>query len=319
MTHTAKTLWAIYLVITVVQTLMLMASGMNVFDSLTHTFGTVATGGFSTKNLSMGAFYNPRAEIIIMVFMLIAGANFSLHYQLLKGQWRKFFSDEELKFYIGVFAVSSLLIAINIKGLFCSISDLLRASAVQVASIMTTTGFSTVNFDQWPDFSRLLLLLLMFFGGCAGSTGGAIKHIRVLTMFKYCYRELIQMLHPRAVIPVKINGKPVPDDVVRGIAGFGFMYIAIFLIGSLFLLFLNIDMVTAVSAVAATLGNIGPGLARVGPTYTYGQLPQIAKLVLSILMLLGRLELFTIIVCFVPEFWHGARFGRRNRFELSRN
>jgi trk system potassium uptake protein TrkH len=317
MTHTAKILWLIYLGITVVQTLLLMVSGMNLFDSLTHTFGTVATGGFSTKNQSVGAFYNPISEIIIILFMLISGINFNLHYQLIKGQWRKLFSDEEFKYYIGTFLISSILIAINLKSVFVSFFDLLRTSSFQVASIMTTTGFCTANFDEWPDFSRLLLLLLMFFGGCAGSTAGAIKHIRFLTMFKYCYRELIKMLHPKAVIPVKINGKPVPDDVIRGIAGFCFLYIALFLVGSLFLLLLNIDMLTAVSAVAASLGNIGPGFALVGPYYTYAQFPHMAKLVLSVLMLLGRLELFTIIVCFMPEFWYGARFGRRRAAQFN--
>jgi trk system potassium uptake protein TrkH len=305
-THTAKTLWYIYLGLTALQTVLLMFAGFDLFDSLTHTFGTVATGGFSTKALSVGAFQNPGAEIIILIFMALSGINFSLYYYLLRKQWDRVYNDEELKFYLGVILVTTLLIAWNIRSFIPSKGDLLRTSAFQVISIMTTTGYATANFDLWPAFSKMLLLLLMFFGGCAGSTGGAMKQIRVLILSKYCGREMLRTLHPKAVVPIKVGGKPVSDDVLRNIMAFSFIYIAMFVLGSLFIAMLGQDMITSVSSVAATLGNIGPGLGSVGPESTFNQIPQIGKLVLSFLMLMGRLELFTVILCFTPGFWRGV-------------
>jgi len=308
-THTAKILWYIYLGLTVLQTILLVLSGLNLFEALTHTFGTVATGGFSTKALSVGAFKNPAAEIIILIFMALSGVNFSLYYYLLKRQWDKVYNDEELKFYFGVIIAATLLIAWNIRGLVPA-KDLLRTSAFQVVSIITTTGYATTNFDAWPTFSKMILLLLMFFGGCAGSTGGALKQIRMLILSKYCSRELVHTLHPKAVVQIKVNGKTVPDDVLRKILAFCLVYIGLFVFGSLFLAMLGQDMITSVSAVAATLGNIGPGLGRVGPELTFSQIPQIGKVVLSILMLMGRLEIFTVILCFIPSFWQDARIFR---------
>jgi len=301
--HTAKTLWFLYLALTVLMTVMLMFVGFDLFDSLTHTFGTVATGGFSTKNASVGAFNNPLAEIIITAFMFISGINFSLHYFLWKKQCSRVFRDEELRFYFWVTLVSTLFIAWNIKHLIPDKLEAMRASAFQVVSIMTTTGYATQNFDLWPDFSKLILLLLMFFGGCAGSTGGGMKQMRILILFKYCVRELTCIIHPKAVVPVKIDGRAVPDKVLRNILGFSFMYIGLFIFGSLFMTFLGLDVITAASSVAATLGNIGPGFATVGPASTFSELPQLGKLLLSFMMLMGRLELFTVILCFTPGFW----------------
>jgi trk system potassium uptake protein TrkH len=319
-THTAKTLWYIYLGLTVLQTVLLMFAGFDLFDSLTHTFGTVATGGFSTKALSVGAFNNPAAEIIILIFMALSGINFSLYYYLLRKQWDRVYYDEELKFYLGVIIVTTLLIAWNIRDFIPSKADLLRTSAFQVVSIMTTTGYATANFDIWPAFSKMLLLLLMFFGGCAGSTGGAIKQIRVLILSKYCGRELVHTLHPKAVVPIKVGGKPVPDDVLRNILAFSFIYIALFVLSSLFIAMLGQDMITSVSSVAATLGNIGPGLGSVGPESTFSEIPQIGKLVLSFLMLMGRLELFTVILCFTPGFWRGVSiFGKPQDYSLRKD
>jgi len=324
--HTAKILWYIYLGLTVLQTISLMFAGLSLFDSLTHTFGTVATGGFSTKALSVGAFKNPAAEIIILIFMALSGVNFSLYYYLLRKQWDKVYYDEELKFYFGVIIVTTLLISWNIKDIVPS-KDLIRTSAFQVVSIITTTGYATVNFDVWPAFSKMILLLLMFFGGCAGSTAGAMKQIRMLILSKYCGRELVHTLHPKAVVPIKVNGKPVPDDVLRNILVFSFIYIALFVFGSLFIAMLGQDMITSVSSVAATLGNVGPGLGSVGPKLTFSQIPQIGKVVLSFLMLMGRLELFTVILCFTPSFWKGVsmsdffpgRYQRKERMHLGVN
>ncbi len=318
--NTAKILWCIYMGLTILQTILLMVVGLNLFDSLTHTFGTVATGGFSTQTLSVGAFKNPAAEVIILIFMAMSGVNFSLYYYLLRYQWDRVFRDEELKFYLGVIIAATLLIAWNIRGLIPLKAGLFRTSAFQVVSIMTTTGYATANFDLWPAFSKMLLLLLMFFGGCAGSTGGAIKQIRMLILFKYCRRELTHILHPKAVVPVKIGGKPIPDDVLRNILAFSFIYIALFVLGSLFIAMLGEDMITSVSSVAATLGNIGPGLGSVGPKSTFSEIPQIGKLVLSFLMLMGRLEIFTVMLCFTPSFWQGVTiFGKPQDYSLRKD
>jgi trk system potassium uptake protein TrkH len=306
---TAKTLWHIYLGLTVIQTILLMFAGFNLFDSLTHTFGTVATGGFSTRGLSVGAFNNPAAETIILIFMMLSGINFSLYYFFLRKQWEKVYYDEELRFYIGLIIITTLFIAWNIKDFIPSKIELLRTSAFQVISIVTTTGYATANFDSWPAFSKILLLILMFFGGCAGSTGGGMKQIRMLILSKYCGRELVHTLHPKAVIPIKMGGKSVPDEVIRNILGFSLIYIALFVLGTLFMALLGQDMISAVSSVASSLGNIGPGLGSLGPESTFNSIPQIGKLVLSFLMLMGRLELFTVMLCFSPSFWKDIRIN----------
>lgn len=316
LTDTAKNLWSIYFVMTLIQTVLLMVVGLDFFQALTHTFGTVATGGFSTKALSVGAFKNPAAEIIITIFMALAGINFSLYYFLLKGDWKKLFKDEETKFYLIIILIATILIAWNIKDLLPK-KDVLRTSAFQVVSIMTTTGYATDNFDLWPGFSKFLLLLLMFFGGCAGSTAGGLKHIRILVLLKVCLREITLVLHPRAILPIKINGKAVPDHILRNIIVFSITYILIFVIGSLTLSFFGIDLVTSISSVAATLGNIGPGLAKVGPLCTFSELPSFAKLMLSFFMLLGRLELYTIILCLSPGFWQDVKFDIITKKQVS--
>ena len=302
-TQTAKILWFIYVGISLLQTILLLSVGFTLFDALTHTFATVATGGFSTRNLSIGSFNNPSAEIIITIFMIIAGGNFSLYYFLLKGNWRKISDDKEFRFYIALILISTILIVFNISHLLPSVFDSIRKSLFQVVSIMTTTGFSTADFDTWPSFSKFILFILMFAGGCAGSTGGAIKQVRILVLFKYVFGEILKILHPKAVIALKVGDKIILDDVTKNILAFTFIYLFIFVIGSLLMTLLGLDLESAVSSVAATLGNIGPGFATVGPFHTYSEIPSIGKLVLSVLMLLGRLELFTVIICFIPEFW----------------
>lgn len=316
LTHTAKTLWSIYFAMTLLQTILLMLAGLDLFQALTHTFGSVATGGFSTKALSVGAFKNPAAEIIITIFMALAGINFGLYYFLFKGEFRKFFRDEETKFYLIITLIATLLIAWNIRSLIPS-KDVLRTSAFQVVSIMTTTGYATDNFDLWPGFSKFLLLILMFFGGCAGSTAGGLKHIRILVLLKVCLREFTLVLHPKAILPIKINGKVVPDHILRNIIVFSITYFLIFITGSLALSFFGIDLVTSISSVAATLGNIGPGFAKVGPLCTFHELPGLAKLMLSFFMLLGRLELYTIILCLSPRFWQDIKFDISTKKHLS--
>ena len=281
-----------------------MFAGFNLFDSLTY-FWNCGNWWFFNRTLSVGAFNNPAAETIILIFMMLSGINFSLYYFFLRKQWNKVFYDEELRLYIGLIIGATLFISWNIKDIIPSKLELLRTSAFQVVSIMTTTAYATANYDLWPDFSKLLILILMFIGGCAGSTAGGMKQIRILILSKYCRRELTHTLHPKAVVPIKIGGKSVPDEVIRNILGFSLIYIALFVLGTLFMAILGQDMISSVSSVAASLSNIGPGLGSLGPEANFGSIPQIGKLVLSFLMLMGRLELLTVMVCFSPSFWKG--------------
>lgn len=301
---TAKILYSIYLVITITQVILLITAGMPLFDSLVHTFGTVGTGGFSSKNISVGAYNNVFAEIIITVFMLICGANFSLYYQVAKGNFSALFKDEEFRFYISVVGISILLITINLYGsIFTSIGESLRHSSFQVASIITTTGYSSVDFDKWPVFSKLILFFLMFIGGCAGSTGGAIKNIRVLLLLKSAKTQLMKIIHPKGVYPVRFGGKVLDDKNMAEIMSFFFMYIFIFVIAVLVVSLEGYDITTTLTSVAATLGNIGPGLAMVGPMGNYSIMSPFTKIVLSFTMLIGRLEIYPILLLTLPSFW----------------
>lgn len=301
---TAKILYGIYLIITLVEVVLLCIAGLPLYDSLIHTFGTVGTGGFSSMNASVGAYNNVFAEIIITVFMLMCGANFSLYYQVAKGNFKALFKDEEFRFYMGVVGISILLITINLYGsVFKTIGESLRHSSFQVASIITTTGYSSTNFDQWPVFSKIILFFLMFVGGCAGSTGGAIKNIRILLMLKSAKTQLMQILHPKGVYPVRFGGKVVDDKTMSEIMSFFFMYMFIFVIAVLFVALDGFDVTTTLSSVAATLGNIGPGFAMVGPMGNFSAMSPVTKIVLSFTMLIGRLEIYPILLLTVPAFW----------------
>ena len=302
--NTAKILYGIYLVITVTQVILLLTSGMPLFDSMVHTFGTVGTGGFSSKNLSIGAYNNVFAEVIITVFMLICGANFSLYYQLSKGNFTALFKDEEFRFYITVVSISILLITVDLYGsMFETIKEALRHSSFQVASIITTTGYSSVDFDKWPLFSKLILFFLMFIGGCAGSTGGGIKNIRILLLLKSAKTSLLKIIHPKGVYPVRFGGKVLDDYNIKEIMSFFFMYVIIFVAAVLFVSLDGYDITTTLTSVAATLGNIGPGLGMVGPMGNYSLMSPVTKIILSFSMLIGRLEIYPILLLTVPSFW----------------
>jgi trk system potassium uptake protein TrkH len=302
--ETARTLWKVYLLISLAEVFLLLLGGMNLFDSICHTFTTLATGGFSTKNVSVEHFNSPYFETIFILFMLLAGINFSLHYRLLLGKVKNFWNDSELHFFLLIFLFSSLLIAFNLKGfLFSDFLSSLRHACFQVASILTTTGYSSNNFGEWPYFSQYILLILMFIGGCTGSTGGGIKCFRIMLLIKQGYRELYRMIHPHAVVPVKLGGKSVPAKTIEGIWGFFFIYLLLFALSSLIMALLGLDIITAISSVAACLGNVGPGLGAVGPAENFNQLPALGKWLLSLCMLIGRLEIYTVIILFVPEFW----------------
>ncbi|MGB9699421.1 MAG: TrkH family potassium uptake protein [Thermodesulfobacteriota bacterium] len=302
--QTARILWEVYVLLSGVEVLLLFLGGMNLYEALCHTFSTMATGGFSPKNASIEFYRNPFIEYVITFFMFMAGVNFSLHYRTLKGNLRYLWQDEEFCFYISLTLVSTFIITFiiwnNIPETF---EKAFRLSIFQVVSILTTTGFCTADFEKWPISSQLLLLFLMFIGGCAGSTGGAIKCIRIYILLKQGFKELRQIIHPHAIIPVKLGGKIVSPDTLSGVWALFFLYIIIFVFASLFLALLGLDFITSISAVAANLGNVGPGLGTVGPTENYAHLPAAAKWILSICMLLGRLEIYTLLVLFAPEFW----------------
>ncbi len=302
--ETAKILYTTYITITILEIVLLSLGGMSLYESMTHTFGTVGTGGFSTKNASVGAFDSTYIHIVISIFMIIAGTNFSLLYELYKGKWRDVLKNEELRLYLGIIAFSVVFIAININtSIYNNIGRSFEDSFFQVSSIITTTGYGTANFDEWPTFSKGILFLLMFIGGCAGSTGGGIKNIRILVLLKLIKREMSKIFHPRAIISVKLGQKIVPSDTLASIASFLALYLVIFSMGTLIISLEGIGLVSSASAVVATLSNIGPGFDFVGPTQNYAQFSSFSKLFLSWLMLLGRLELFTMFILLNPKFW----------------
>ena len=301
--ETARSLWKIYLMLSITQVMLLMFFGMNLFDAVCHSFTTMATGGFSTKNKSLESFNNSGLEIICIFFMFAAGINFSLHYRLFNGKIKSFLKDREFRTYFSILLIATLFIALcltaNGKPFFIS----LKNAAFQSVSIMTTTGYSNTNFDQWPSFIKIILFLLMFIGGSAGSTGGGIKCIRILLLIKMAYREFITMIHPHAVTSVKIAGKSVSQNILKSISVFVVCYMLLFIFGSLSMSLCGLDFITSISSTAASLGNIGPGLAGVGPYENYQFIPVFGKWTLIVLMLLGRLEIFTILIIFIPEFW----------------
>lgn len=301
---TAKILYITYFTITILEILLLVLGGMPIYEAIVHTFGTVGTGGFSTKNASVGAFDSSYIHVVIAIFMLLSSINFSLYYSLFKGKWREVLKNQELRLFLGIVLSSVVLIAININStIYHNIGLSFRDSLFQVSSIISTTGYATTDFDKWSTFSKAILFLLMFVGGCAGSTGGGIKSIRILVLIKLIKREVSKIFHPRAVIPIKNGESVVSNDTVSSIASFFILYIIIFVVGTILISLEGIDLESSASSVAATLGNIGPGFGFVGPTCTYSEFSGLSKILLSIFMLLGRLELFTIIALFAPRTW----------------
>ncbi len=301
---TALILWKVYALFTVAETLLLMIGGMTFFDALNHAFTTMPTGGFSTKNASVAGFDSVYIDVVITVFMLLAGINFSLHYQVLKGRPLAFWKDSECRFYLVMSLILILVVTANIyRTVYADPGQALRYAAFQVVSIVTTTGYATADYELWPGMSQIIIFLCMFVGASAGSTGGGMKCLRIMLGFKYCYKELFSMIHPRAVSHIKIGGKTVPEDVVRSVLGFLALYMALFAISTVLLAGTGVDFVTALGAVAATIGNIGPGFGMVGPVENFAQIPYWGKWLLSWCMLLGRLEIYTLIIIVVPEFW----------------
>jgi trk system potassium uptake protein len=302
--ETAMSLWRVYALLTVAQTIFLLFGGMSLFDSLCHTFTTLPTGGFSTKNASIAHFDSLYIDAVIIFFMLMAGINFSLHFQLLKGKPLALWRDSECRFYLGAVLILTAIISFNIYGPnYSSIGRAVRDGAFQVVSILTTTGYATADYETWPAMSQLILLLCMFLGASAGSTGGGMKCLRIMLYFKFCYNELYALIHPRSVRRVKITGKPVPPDIMRSVIGFLGLYTGLFALCSVLLAGMGVDFTTSFAAVASAIGNIGPGLGTVGPAENYAHLPEMGKWLLAWCMLLGRLEIYTVIIFLVPEFW----------------
>ena len=301
---TAKILWKVYLLISVVELILLKVGGMTLFDAACHTFTTMPTGGFSTRNASLASFDSLYFDIVVMVFMLLAGINFSLHYQMLKGKPLAFWKDSECRFFLLLVLGLTLVVSSNIYGtIYNTMGEALRYGSFQVISIITTTGFATADYENWPALSQLIIFVCMFLGASAGSTGGGMKCIRLMLCLKYCYQELFSLIHPKAVTYVKIAGKAVPQEVMRSVMGFLCLYIVIFIFCSFLLSALGVDAITSVSAVAASLGNIGPGFGAVGPADNFAQIPFLGKWLLIWCMLLGRLEIYTVLILLVPEFW----------------
>jgi len=289
----------------VLEVLILMAVGQGPFYAITHAFGTMATGGFSPEAASIATYDSWSVELVIVVFMVLAGGNFALYFAFLSGRRWAIVRDPEFRLYVGILAVSTLLIAASLmiaKSHF-SWAHALREALFQTVSIQTTTGYVSADFDTWNSFAKTLLVLLMFVGGCAGSTAGGMKVVRFLLLSKNAKRVLAQAAHPDAVIPVKLGRRVVPSHIMTGVLGYFFLLVAVYVVGTLLLAATNVSLVTSAAAVAATLNNIGPGLELVGPMLNYAPIAAFGKVVLIVMMLVGRLELLAVLLPFTRTFW----------------
>ncbi len=302
--QTARVLWGLYVAFTALQFLLLLAGGMSWFDSICHSLTTMATGGFSTKQASIAHWDSPFIHYVIIFFMILAGTNFSLSYLVLKGKFSRLYRDEEFKYYIlfivgfTIIIFSGLLITSHLD-----VEKSFRDSLFQVVSILTTTGYATADYLTWSPVLTILIFALFFFGGSAGSTGGGIKIMRIVVLLKNSYYELRRIIHPNAIIPVRFNNHSVDSKIVTNVLAFFMFYMIVFFLSTIIFTLFEPDLSTAMGAVATCLGNIGPGLGSVGPSETFLYVHPVGKWFLSFLMLLGRLELFTVLVIFSPSFW----------------
>jgi len=303
--ETAKLLWVVYVAITFVEFVLLWGHpAMDWFDAINHAFATLATGGFSTKNASIEGFDSVYIDVIITVFMYLAGINFALHFRLFRGNVSSFFNNREFRFFSLVCVLGILFIS---GGLWLdsqySVWESLRYGSFQAVSIITTTGFGTNDYELWPPFALFILSLLFFAGGSAGSTGGGIKMIRWLILIRNSFREIKQIIHPRAILPIRIGNKVIDSDIQRTVLSFFVLYIFIFVTGGFVMALCGYDLMSSFAASIACLGNIGPAFGEFGPTDNYASIPYLGKWALIILMMIGRLELFTVLVLFSPAFW----------------
>ncbi|HRR02292.1 MAG TPA: TrkH family potassium uptake protein [Treponemataceae bacterium] len=305
LSHTASILWLIYLCLTVILTILLMIGGMSWFDAVTHAFATMATGGFSTRNASVGAFDSAFIQIVITIFMILAGTGFTIHWRMLTGKRKEALKDHEWRTYIGIFAVSSILIWITLVRLGPDRlwTENLRHACFQVASILTTTGFATEDYLFWPAFAQTVLFTLMFIGGCAGSTAGGIKVGRAYTLFKMALSEMKYLLNPHAVYGIFVSGKYMHKKIVYDIAAMVYLFLGTALASTLVVSSAGYDILTSLTATLAAQGNIGPGFSLVGPALNYAFFPGWIKCWLSFIMLVGRLEVYTVLVLLTRAFW----------------
>ncbi|NLY71759.1 MAG: TrkH family potassium uptake protein, partial [Clostridiales bacterium] len=308
MSDSAKILYLIYIIFTVLAFLLFLRK-VNIFDAILLTFSSVASGGLINYNDGIAHFDSIYIESIVIIFTLLVCVNFTLYYNIVRGNLREFFSDRELRTFIGILITAIILITANLwlTDTYDTLSESIRYSIFQSSSFITTTGHFSTDFNQWPSFSKMILFLLMLIGACSSSTGGGIKVIRIIILFKLIQRGFNKKLHPRAVIPIKLQDRPVPIESVTGITSFLYLYIFIFSLSTVVLSFENIDLLTIFSTVAAILNNVGTGLDIIGPMGSFDGFSAFSKLYLSILMLVGRLELFTIVILFTPSFWNPDR------------
>ena len=302
--QTAKYLWSIYVGFVIILTFILWTAGMTFFDAICHSFTTIATAGFSTKNLSIGSFQSPLIELIIILFMFLAATNFTLHYNFIFKKKGSYLKDTEFRFYVLAIILFTTIISLNIASNQYGYGlSALRHGLFTTVSLLTTTGFSTENFAIWPHLSQTVIFFLIFIGGSAGSTTGALKLIRTIVIVKYLRLEMKKMLHPNGVFLLRIGNKILKDNVVKNTLGFYLFYIFIFGFCAIILSILGLDLTTSLTASAASIGNIGPGLASIGPNENWGHFPALAKWICSFCMLLGRLEIFTVLILFNYSFW----------------
>ena len=301
--QSSKILYAIYLALTVIQVFCLRIAGMPLYDSFIHAFGTAGTGGFSNRNLSVGAYGNPTFEIIITIFMILFSLNFALYFLVLTGKIKQALKSDELRFFLAVTAIATAIISINIAASMPTYADAVRTAAFQVASVISTTGFATADFNRWPELSRMLLVILMFIGACAGSTGGGMKCSRILVILRTIKAQVRSIIHPRAVSVVKLDGAPLSDSTVRTIYTYFATYIFITFVSALVVGLDNFSFGTTLTAVITCISNVGPGLEAVGPMGNFAAFSPLSKLVLSMCMVIGRLEIFPILVLFSRSAW----------------
>ena len=315
MKQTAMILYGIYIALTIIELFLLLAGGMSLFDAATHAFSNAGTGGFSTKNAGIPAFQSAYIEIVLTVFMFLFSVNFNIFYFLLIRRVKDVVKNEEFRWYILITVTSILAITCNIFSTYNSVGTALRHAAFQVATVSSTTGFSSADFAQWPELSRMILLLLMLLGGCGGSTAGGLKISRLVILGKSILREIRRLSHPRSVTVIKVDGQSLDEDVVTGTTMYFLTYIGILLAGMLLISFNGLDFETTFSSVVACFNNVGPGFGEiVGPMGNYASLSDFSKIVLSFLMLLGRLEIFPMLIIFSPSIWYKRRsFGRARK------
>ncbi len=302
--ETAKRLWGIYLLFTIAEIVLLYFGGMSFFDAINHSFTTMATGGFSTKQASVAAYPSPFIQYVIIIFMFLAGTNFSMHYHYLHRNFAPVVKNDELRFYFRFTVIVSVLVAIGLFiNNYAGAEKSFRDSLFQVVSLVTTTGYITADYEAWGSVYQLIFFLLLFVGGCAGSTGGGIKIVRHLLLLKNSVLELSRLVHPRAVIPVRFNKQAVAPEIIYNILAFFLFYVVIFVVGSLIMSLTGLDFQSSMGSVATSLGNVGPAIGTVGPVSNFADVSGFGKWFLSFLMLLGRLELFTILIIFSKAFW----------------